>query len=168
MDNWKALPAFSFWAVSSCLVCALPSLGIFKYRGEVRIRSSLWREYQIFLDMLRLKVGNVWQAVGNEGWKLGREVKAGGRNMAVVSLRLIFEAMGEKSRSLREKTGKARPTPWGTSGLREWEKAAKELEENQNGVNGLHWRRVCKQSAQSTVSEAAEQEETWSCYWIWQ
>lgn len=59
------------------------------------MRSSLWREYQIFLDMLRLKVGNVRQAVGNEGWKLGREVKAGGRNMAVVSLRLISEAVGE-------------------------------------------------------------------------
>jgi len=94
MDNWNALPAVSFWVVSSYLVCALPSLGIFNYRGKVRIRSSLWREYQIFLDKLRLQVGNVWQAVGNEGLKLKREVKAGGRNMAVISLRLIFEAMG--------------------------------------------------------------------------
>ena len=44
----------------------------------------------------------------------------------------------EESRSLRKKIGKAKPTPWGTSGLKECGKAAGELGDNQNGVNDSH------------------------------
>lgn len=47
----------------------------------------------------------------------------------------------EESRSLRRRMRRAGPSTLGTSGLRQWDKVDKELEENQDSVNKLHYRR---------------------------
>lgn len=57
--------------------------------------------------------------------------------MAVISLRLIFEAMG-RVKIFKRENRKSWASSLRTSGFRDWDKAAKELGENQNGVNNLH------------------------------
>lgn len=48
-------------------------------------------DFSDMLNEIEKPVGNAWQAVGNEGLKLRRQVRAGIRNMAIISLELIFE-----------------------------------------------------------------------------